>query len=61
MKIVLSKFVGRAQRPSDDAAFELISRAFAAANTQGPAVTNKVIAQRRTRLAPPPPPPKLFP
>jgi hypothetical protein len=49
MKIRLSKFVGRDQLPSDKLAFERISRAFAPANTQGPAATQKVMAQRRTR------------
>lgn len=54
MKIMLSKFVGRDQLPSDNAAFDLISRAFAPANTQGPAATNKVLVQRRTRIVPQP-------
>lgn len=54
MKIRLSKFVGRDQLPSDKAAFDLISRAFAPANTQGSAATNKVLPQRRTRTAPAP-------
>jgi hypothetical protein len=54
MNIRLSKFVGRDQLPSDKAAFDRISRAFAPGNTQGPAADNKVLLQRRTRTVSPP-------
>lgn len=54
MKLRLSKFVGRDQLPSDKDAFDRINRAFAPANTQGPAATHKVLVQRRTRNVPQP-------
>lgn len=49
MTVRLSKFVGRDQLPGDEAAFDRITRAFAAASVRGPAATKKVAKHRRIR------------
>lgn len=49
VKYPLSDFVGRNQRPCDEAAFELISEAFSEASEAGPAVDGKSFPQKRTR------------